>query len=130
MAKPKRICLVSVEIFAYGKYGGFGKATRTIGKELARRGYEVFAVVPRRLDQPPEEDLDGITVLSYLPGDVLKSGELYRRISIIPVSLPLAAISPEKMCLPQNTFLPSGIHEMPMTGTLNFNIHRKANGRW
>ena len=81
MAKPKRICLVSVEIFAYGKYGGFGKATRTIGKELARRGYEVFAVVPRRLDQPPEEDLDGITVLSYLPGDVLKSGELYRRIN-------------------------------------------------
>lgn len=81
MSKPKRICLVSVEIFAYGKYGGFGKATRTIGKELAQRGYEVFAVVPRRLDQPAEENLDGITVLSYLPGDVLKSGELYRRIN-------------------------------------------------
>ncbi len=81
MSSPKRICLVSVEIFAYGKYGGFGKATRTIGRELAKRGYEVFAVVPRRLDQPPEEDLDGITVLSYLPGDVLKSGALYRKIN-------------------------------------------------
>ncbi len=78
---PKRICLISVEIFAYGKYGGFGKATRTIGSELAKRGYEVFAVVPRRLDQPAEENLDGITVLSYLPGDVMKSGELYRRIN-------------------------------------------------
>jgi glycosyltransferase involved in cell wall biosynthesis len=77
---PKRICLISVEIFAYGKYGGFGKATRTIGSELARRGYEVFAIVPRRLDQPAEENLDGITVLSYWPGDVLKSGELYKKI--------------------------------------------------
>src|SRR5690606_27640366 len=25
-----RICLISVEIFAWGKYGGFGRATRTI----------------------------------------------------------------------------------------------------
>jgi glycosyltransferase involved in cell wall biosynthesis len=78
---PKRICLISVEIFAYGKYGGFGKATRTIGSELAKRGYEVFAVVPRREDQQPEEDIDGITVLSYLPSDVLKSGGLYKKIN-------------------------------------------------
>ena len=69
-----RICLISVEIFAYGKYGGFGKATRTIGSELVKRGHEVFAVVPRRIDQPAEENLDGITVLSYTPGDVLQSG--------------------------------------------------------
>ncbi len=81
LKRARRICLISVEIFAYGKYGGFGKATRTIGQELAGRGYEVFAVVPRRLDQPPEENLDGITVLSYLPGEVLKSGELYRKIN-------------------------------------------------
>ena len=40
-----RICLISVEIFAWGKYGGFGRATRTIGRELAQRGHEVFAVV-------------------------------------------------------------------------------------
>lgn len=77
----KRICLIAVEIFAYGKYGGFGKATRTIGRELARRGYEVFAVVPRRLDQSAEENIDGITVLSYRPEDILKSGELYRKIN-------------------------------------------------
>jgi glycosyltransferase involved in cell wall biosynthesis len=60
-----RICLLSVEIFAWGKYGGFGRATRTIGRELARRGVEVFAVVPRRRGQRPVEPLDGITVLSY-----------------------------------------------------------------
>ena len=81
LSAPKRICLISVEIFAYGKYGGFGKATRTIGRELARRGYEVFAVVPRRLDQPAEEELDGITVLSYLPSEVLDSGQIYKKIN-------------------------------------------------
>ena len=80
-SSPKRICLVSVEIFAYGKYGGFGKATRTIGAELAKRGYEVFAVVPGRLDQPPEETLDGITVLSYRPNEVPGSGALYKKIN-------------------------------------------------
>lgn len=77
----KRICLISVEIFAYGKYGGFGKATRIIGSELAKRGYEAFAVVPRREDQPAEVNLDGITVLSYRPGEVLDSGVLYKKIN-------------------------------------------------
>ena len=46
-----KICLISVEIFAWGKYGGFGRATRIIGRELAKRGMEVFAVVPRRNGQ-------------------------------------------------------------------------------
>lgn len=81
LSTPKRICLISVEIFAYGKYGGFGKATRTIGSELVKRGYEVYAVVPRRQDQPEEENLDGINVLSYLPGDVLSSGSIYKKIN-------------------------------------------------
>ena len=62
-----RICLISVEIFAWGKYGGFGRATRTIGRELARRGHDVYAVVPRRNGQRPVEHLDGITVLGFSP---------------------------------------------------------------
>ena len=36
-----RICLICVEIFAWGKYGGFGRATRMIGRELVRRGRDV-----------------------------------------------------------------------------------------
>ncbi len=60
-----RVCFLSTEIFAWGKHGGFGRATRTIGRELARRGVEVFAVVPRRGEQQPVESLDGITVLGY-----------------------------------------------------------------
>ena len=54
-----RICLISVEIFAWGKYGGFGRATRTLAREFAKRGHEVFAVVPRRRGQMPAERLDG-----------------------------------------------------------------------
>lgn len=60
-----RICLISVEIFAWGKYGGFGRATRIIGRELARRGHEVSAVVPMRQDQRRIEELDGMAVYGF-----------------------------------------------------------------
>ena len=73
-----KICLVSVEIFAWGKYGGFGRATRTIGRELAARGHEVFAVVPRREGQKAVEQLDGMTVLSFPPRNSLASTPLLR----------------------------------------------------
>jgi len=75
-----RVCLISVEIFAWGKYGGFGRDTRIIGQELVKRGLEVSAVVPRRSEQKPEEDLDGIRVLSFQKSDLLSYGELFRQI--------------------------------------------------
>jgi len=73
-----KICLISVEIFAWGKFGGFGRATRLIGRELVKRGYEVFAVVPRRLDQKQVEDLDGITVLGFDPNKPWTARKLFR----------------------------------------------------
>jgi len=73
-----RVCLISVEIFAWGKYGGFGRATRIIGRELAKRGVEVTAVVPRREGQQQIEELDGIRVLSFRPRDLLSASHLYR----------------------------------------------------
>jgi len=60
-----RICLLCVEMFAWGKYGGFGRATRTIGRELARLGHEVVAITPRREGQTEVEYLDGIKVLGF-----------------------------------------------------------------
>ena len=60
-----RICLICVEIFAWGKYGGFGRATRAIGRELVRAGHEVTAIVPRRNGQREQEMLDGMKVLAY-----------------------------------------------------------------
>ena len=62
-----KICLISVEIFAWGKHGGFGRAARIIGRELVKRGIQVYAVVPRRQGQRPVEKLDGITVLGFPP---------------------------------------------------------------
>ncbi|MGH7589645.1 MAG: glycosyltransferase family 4 protein [Gemmatimonadota bacterium] len=73
-----RVCLISVEIFAWGKYGGFGRATRTIGRELVERGHEVYAVVPRREGQNAVEHLDGMTVLSFPPRSSLTSARLLR----------------------------------------------------
>ena len=78
---PKRICLISVEIFAWGKYGGYGKATRIIGRELVKRGYEVLAVVPRREGQLPEEILDGITVLGFETSGILSIGSIFKKIN-------------------------------------------------
>ncbi len=56
-----------MEIFAWGKHGGYGRATRIIGRELVRRGLEVSAVVPLRGNQGPVEQLDGIQVLGFPP---------------------------------------------------------------
>jgi hypothetical protein len=59
------ICLVCVEIFAWGKFGGYGRATRELGRLLVKSGIEVTAVVPQRQDQRPLETLDGIRVLGF-----------------------------------------------------------------
>ena len=59
------ICLICVEIFAWGKFGGYGRATRELGRLLVKSGIEVTAVVPLRHDQRPLETLDGIRVLGF-----------------------------------------------------------------
>ena len=62
-----KLCFVCGEIFAWGKYGGFGRATRWIARDLAARGHEVTAVVACGPGQRPVETLDGIIVLGYQP---------------------------------------------------------------
>jgi glycosyltransferase involved in cell wall biosynthesis len=74
-----RVCLICVELFAWGKYGGFGRATRTLGRELVKQGVEVFAVVPQRPGQRPEEELDGMTVLGFPQFEPWKALGLYRK---------------------------------------------------
>jgi len=73
------VCLVATELFAWGRMGGFGRCTRTIGAELARRGVQVSAVVPRGAGQKPVETLDGMTVLSFPLHSYPFTGALYRR---------------------------------------------------
>jgi len=74
-----RICLVCSEIFAWGKYGGFGRATRMLGRELVKRGVQVVAVVPRRLGQQADEMLDGIRVLGFAPRNLGEALRCYER---------------------------------------------------
>jgi hypothetical protein len=59
-----KVCLISNQIAAWGKIGGFGTATRALGAGLAKRGIDVSAVVVRRPEngQKKVEMLDGITV--------------------------------------------------------------------
>ncbi len=75
-----KVCFLCTEIFAWGKYGGFGRATRTIGRELARRGVEVSAVVPMRRGQRLLERLDGILVLGYPMWAPWRAAALCRRV--------------------------------------------------
>ena len=75
-----KVCFLCTEIFAWGKYGGFGRATRTIGRELVRRGVEVSAVVPMRGRQRPLERLDGIPVLGYPMWAPWRAAALCRRV--------------------------------------------------
>jgi len=38
-----RICFITSEVFV-DRRGGFGKLVRIIGRELARRGFDVYAI--------------------------------------------------------------------------------------
>lgn len=73
-----KICFIATEIFAWGKYGGFGRATRMLAKELTRRGHEVSAVVPLRQDQQAVEWLDGIKVFGFPLCNPLRAIPLFR----------------------------------------------------
>ncbi len=59
------VSLVAIELFAWGRYGGFGSCTRKIGASLVERGVDVSIVVPRGRGQKPVEELDGMTVHSF-----------------------------------------------------------------
>ena len=74
------VCMVTTELFAWGKYGGIGMCTRMIGKELTRRGVQVSVIVPRGVDQKPVETLDRMTVYSHPLSHYPLTGELYREI--------------------------------------------------
>ncbi len=74
-----KICLICTEIFEWGKYGGFGRATRIIGKELVKRGIEVFAVVPRRDGQKEIEILDGIKVFGFQKSYPFHARKLFKK---------------------------------------------------
>jgi glycosyltransferase involved in cell wall biosynthesis len=60
-----KVCFIVSEFFAWGKYGGYGTATRVLATEMVRRGLEVTVVTPARGAQPEREEVEGVTVLSH-----------------------------------------------------------------
>jgi len=52
-------------LFAWGRFGGFGAATRAIGRGLADRGLRVSVVVPLGEGQRSFEELDGMEVYGF-----------------------------------------------------------------
>jgi glycosyltransferase involved in cell wall biosynthesis len=72
------VCFICVESFAWGKYGGFGRATRIIANGLVKRGVTVSVVVPGRQGQKPVEPLDGFTVYSFPRGRFWSAQRLLR----------------------------------------------------
>jgi len=76
------ICLLSMQIFRWCNFGGFGRATRMIGRELARRGHKVSAVVPLRAGAKrlKRESIDGVMVYGYPPSQLCLGQGLCREI--------------------------------------------------
>lgn len=77
-----KLCLISNQIAAWGKIGGFGTATRALGSALVKHGVEVSAVVVRRAEngQGRVEELDGITVYGTNSLETLFSSRIFRQI--------------------------------------------------
>lgn len=73
-----RVCLTSIEFFPE-IHGGFGRATRAIGRALADRGVAVTVVTPRRSpDGPDAFELDGMMVRRFAPWKPWQAIRLYR----------------------------------------------------
>lgn len=73
-----KICFLVSEFFAWGKYGGYGTATRVVTTELSRRGHDVTVITPARGNQPEREVIDGVTILSFPAGSLRRQLRLLR----------------------------------------------------
>ncbi|MGD2081737.1 MAG: glycosyltransferase family 4 protein [Chromatiales bacterium] len=77
-----RVCLICAEFFGWGTRGGFGYATRVIGRELVKRGIEVTAVVPRpRGIAGMQAELDGVRVIGIDRNRPFGAAKAYRAVN-------------------------------------------------
>jgi hypothetical protein len=60
-----RVCFIALEYFAWGKYGGIGRATRDIASGLVKRGIDVSVLVPLGVSQRRYECVDGVDVYGF-----------------------------------------------------------------
>lgn len=74
------VCLVASEIFAWGKYGGFGSIVRWLARGLSDAGIDVTVVVPQRPGQRKHEILDNFKVTGH-PGWMVLADSIYKEIN-------------------------------------------------
>jgi glycosyltransferase involved in cell wall biosynthesis len=73
------VCLICIELFGDSIYGGFGRATRFIGRALVQRGIRVSVVTPRRSPARPDHyGLDGMEVHQFAPSRPWRAIEIFR----------------------------------------------------
>lgn len=73
-----RICILTSQIFAWGKYGGFGQIARSLARQIAARGHPVTVLMPRRAGQPRRRRLENFEVIGYGVWDLLSAGPLFK----------------------------------------------------
>jgi glycosyltransferase involved in cell wall biosynthesis len=78
-----RVCLICAEFFGWGgSGGGFGYATRVLGRELVKKGVEVYAVIPRPKNEPDNRaKFDGVTVIGTERTRPFSSGAVFNEIN-------------------------------------------------
>ncbi len=59
-----RICFITSEVFV-SRHGGFGKLVRVVGRELTKRGFDVYAITWAEPSMKKFKEINGIKVLSY-----------------------------------------------------------------
>ncbi len=74
-----KICFISSQFFAWGKYGGFGSMTRKLSTRLASEGHDVYVTTLKRGDQKKKELIDGIKVIGIGREDIF-STKIYKDI--------------------------------------------------
>jgi glycosyltransferase involved in cell wall biosynthesis len=76
---PRHVCFSCIELFGLGIYGGFGRATRFIGRELVKKGFRVTVVAPERKgDECPPTEMDGMEIRRFNPHTPWSALEIYR----------------------------------------------------
>lgn len=65
MKNDLKVCFLLGDIFHWGKYGGYSKLTRDLGRELAKRNVSVSVAIPKSENQRTFERLDGMKIVGY-----------------------------------------------------------------
>jgi len=74
-----RICFISSQFFAFGKYGGFGSMTRKLSTRLALDGHDVYVTTLKRAGQKKIEVIDGVKVIGINMREIF-SKKIYKDI--------------------------------------------------